>query len=69
MSQGSDFLKQVFNNLHPKMKQFDTSSHDPIHVAQTASYILPTAPGILNVLISNTSFQLPSAISCLCSAG
>jgi hypothetical protein len=69
MSKASDFLKQVFNNLHPKTKEFDTLSHDPIYVAQTASYILPSSPGILNVLISNTSFRLPLAISCLCSAG
>jgi hypothetical protein len=69
MSPGSDFLKQVFNNLHPETKDFDTSSHDPIHVAQAASYILPTDPEILDVLISNISLQLPLAISCLCRAG
>jgi len=56
MSKASDFLKQVYNNLHPKIKQFNTLSHDPIDVAQKASYILPLSPGILDVLISNSSF-------------
>ncbi len=69
MSHASEFLKKVFNNMHPKMKQFVTLAHDPIYVAQTASYILPQSPGMLDVLISDDSFRIPSAISHLCSAG
>ncbi len=69
MCQSSDFVKQIFNTLHSLMKPLDTSTINHIYIAQTANYIQPQAPGYLDVLISQPSLLLLSAISFSSSAG
>ncbi len=71
MSCGSDFLRSIYNNLHPYSKPLEVPNLflSQMIVAQRAHHILPSTPGILDVCISHTCFHLPSTISCLSSSG
>jgi hypothetical protein len=71
MSHGSNFLRRIYNNLHPYSKPLGVPNL-PLSqtlVAQRAQYILPSTPGILDVFILHPCFHLPSTISCLSSSG
>jgi hypothetical protein len=51
-------------------KRFHSSHNVPSSIAaQTAHYIAPSHPGLLEVLTSHVSFRLPDAISCLSASG
>ena len=63
MSRASNFLRGIFNSLH----SLSASTSD--YVAQHASYITPSCPGILVVLISQPSLCTPVSKSCLMQSG
>ena len=63
MSRASNFLRGIFNSLHP------LSASISEHVAQHASYVTPSCPGILDVLISQPSLRTPISKSCLTQSG
>jgi hypothetical protein len=52
MCRGSDFLKSLYTLTLPIL---NAMASDPFHIAQSAHYILPSAPGTLEVLLSHTS--------------
>ena len=62
MSRASDFLKNIFVSL-------GSSSKLPAYAAQTARYVSPTRPSILDVLLSHPLSRTRDTISCLSSAG
>jgi hypothetical protein len=63
MSRASNFLRGIFNSLHP------LSASTSEYVAQHASYVTPSCPGILDVLISQPSLRTPISKSCLTQSG
>jgi hypothetical protein len=67
MSRASTFLKGIHNFLYPLSSQSIKHSQEP--VAQVAHYVPLPQPGMLDILLSNRSFQSPDALSCLSGAG
>ena len=63
MSRASNFLRGIFNSLHP------LSASTSEYVAQHASYVTPSCPGILDFLISQPSLRTPISKSCLTQSG
>ena len=63
MSRASNFLRGIFNSLHP------LSASTSEYVAQHASYVTPSCPGILDVLISQPSLRTLISKSCLTQSG
>jgi len=61
MRRSSDFLKGIHTSTLPLP--------DVIHIAQSAHYVPPPAPELLEVLLSHQSFRTPEALSCLSNAG
>jgi hypothetical protein len=59
--QSLDFLKGIHTLTLPLP--------EITHIAQLAHYILPSAPELLNVLLTHQSFRTPEALSCLSHAG
>ncbi len=66
MCQGSDFRKSLYTLTLPIP---DAMASNPFHIAQSAHYIPPSAPGTLEVILSHKSFCTPVALSCLTHAG
>jgi hypothetical protein len=66
MCLGTDFLKGLYTStlLIP-----NATTSDPIHIAQLVHYVMPPAPGTLNLLLLNTLFRTLAALSCLPHAG
>jgi hypothetical protein len=67
MSRASTFLKGIHNSLHSLSSQ--PIKHSQETVAQVAHYVPFPQPGLIDILISNRSFQSPDALSCLSGAG
>jgi hypothetical protein len=66
MCRGSDFLKSLYILTLPIL---DAMASNPFHIAQSAHYILPSALGTFEVLLSHASFHTLVALSCLMHAG
>jgi hypothetical protein len=66
MCQGSDFLKSLYTWTIPIP---NAMASDPFHIAQSAHYIPPSAPGTLEVLLSHALLHTLAALSCLTHAG
>jgi hypothetical protein len=61
MHQSLDFLKGIHTSTLPLL--------GITHIAQSAHYILPPAPELLDVLLAHQLFCTPEALSCLSHAG
>ncbi len=57
----SDFLKVIYVAL--------SETPSPLHVVQTAHYVPPAWPGLLEVVLSHSLFHMNAALSCLLNAG
>jgi hypothetical protein len=62
----SAFLKGLYVTTLPIS---NSTTSNPVTIAQTAYYVLPTKMGTLDVLLSNPLFRTPAALSCLSNAG
>ncbi len=63
MRRSSDFLKGI--HIHTLTLPLPEITH----IAQSAHYILPPAPELLDILLAHQSFCMPEALSCLSHAG
>ncbi len=66
MSRASTFLRHIFLLSHPHRPSVEQPSAP---AAQSAHYIPPPSPGILNVLLTHSTFRTPSLLRCLSHAG
>jgi hypothetical protein len=66
MCRQSDFLKGLYTSTLPIP---DAMASNLFHNAQLAHYVLPSAPGTLEFLLSQVLFCTPVALSCLRHAG
>jgi hypothetical protein len=66
MSRASTFLRQIFLSSHPHRPSVEQPSAP---AAQSAHYISPPSPGILDVLLTHSTFRTSSLIRCLSHAG
>ena len=66
MCPASAFLKGLYLTTLPIL---DSTTSNPVTIAQTAHYVPLTKLGTLKVLLSNPLFHTPAALSCLPNAG
>jgi hypothetical protein len=66
MCPASTFFKGLYLTTLPIL---DSTTSDPVTIAQMAHYVPPTKMGTLKVLLSNPLFHTPAALSCLPNAG
>jgi hypothetical protein len=72
MRDGADF-RRLRDSLMCRSSNYNKRLHSSVDIspvlAQTAHYIKPSCPGLLDVLLSHRCFHIPEAISCLSSFG